>query len=313
MTSAKRKRIIIIGAVTYICCCSYIQQVSADRDAISLNNYFKRIREKREEKKRKKLERQQQAEYVNPYDTSIKKKKRSAGDSLLVRSFLLACLFWVIKLSLPHIITWLAELCRDISRFKRSITNKELRRRQKKKKKQAKEKEEANTRRKKKSPPSSSQQDLDSISPSVLSIIEMGNAADDDGSSFISTGTGISTLTSVTEYISSSFRGRRRQKVTSERVAHHHSNHEHTTKSSKPSRSSSNHETLDEEKGITKSKLHFIEEDDQGEANGNTTTKKRSSKEKKENLDDVSCLPIVGGNQDEESGKSNYNHRARKK
>ena len=211
----------------------------------------------------------------------------------------------------------LSELCRDISRFKRSISNKELRRRQKKKKKQAKEKEEANNRRKKKSPQSSSQQDLDSISPSVLSIIEMGNAADDDGSSFISTGTGISTLTSVTEYISSSFgRGRRRQKVTSEKVAHHHSNHKHTTKSSKPSRSSSKHETLDEEKGITKSKLHFIEENDQGEANGNTTTKKRSSKEKKkENLDDVSCLPIVGGNQDEplESGKSKHNHRSRKK
>ena len=89
------------------CCCSYIPQVSADRDAISLNNYFKRIREKREEKKRKKLERQQ-AEYINPYDTSIKKKKRSAGDSLLVRSFMLACIFWVIKLSLPHLITWIA-------------------------------------------------------------------------------------------------------------------------------------------------------------------------------------------------------------
>jgi len=107
MTSTKRKRIIVLGAVTYICCCSYIPQVSADRDAISLNNYFKRIREKREEKKRKKLERQQ-AEYINPYDTSIKKKKRSAGDSLLVRSFFLACIFWVIKLSLPHLITWIA-------------------------------------------------------------------------------------------------------------------------------------------------------------------------------------------------------------
>lgn len=292
-----KRIVIVIGAISLCCCGNTLPLVSADRAAITLTNYYKSLQVKRAAKKQKQLEEKRNNKH--PYETT-RRRKGGGPTSFLVRSFILACMFWVIRLAMPQFSVWIRQLCRDISQFSRSLDYRHHHphhhHRRRKKQSQQQDKE---TRRKRKE---TTREQLDSSftstltpSPSVQSIIEMGDANQDDGSSFISA---TSAITSFSSYIGSFAKGRRRQKITSERVAHSNHKHSSTTtttkttksKSSKASNSSSRSkpQQIDEEKGYTnvnttKSKLHFMED-----GNG-TTTNNQSG-----NIDDVSCLPIVG-------------------
>ena len=191
MIFAKKKRIHLIILVA-ISLCGSLQPTVADRDVGDQMNYLKRLIERRAAKKKKKIEeKQQQRQQPNqyPYDhIGSQTTTTKSGNSLLARSFILACMFWTIKLAMPQISRYIALLCRDITQFRRSLRHrsKELHRRRKK---TSHVDEETPSRRKNKSQSSKKEdterRDRESISPSVLSIIEMRKANDDDGSAFI--------------------------------------------------------------------------------------------------------------------------------
>lgn len=271
-----------------------LQPTIADRDVGDQRNYLKRLLDKRAANKKKKLEekQQQQKPSQHPYNHigSQTTPTTKGGNSLLARSFILACMFWTIKLAMPQMRRYIVRLCRDITQFRRSLRHqsKELHRRRKK----TSHVDEETPRRKHKSQSSkkedSERRDHESISPSVLSIIEMGNANDDDGSSFISA---TSSITSVSTFFSQIARSRRRkpkQKSTEGSAESTPTTHTKSKQSSSSSKSSSRSKKkshpVDVEKGITKSRLHFIEEEHDTTKPGNDTN----------GLDDISHLPIVG-------------------
>ena len=302
MIFAKKKRIPILILVA-ISLCGSLQPTVADRDVGDQMNYLKRLLDKRAEKKKKKIEeKQQQRQQPNqyPYDHIGQTTTTKSGNSLLARSFILACMFWTIKLAMPHISRYIARLCRDITQFRRSLRHrsKELHRRRKK---TSHVDEETPSRRKNKSQSSKKEdterRDRESISPSVLSIIEMGKANDDDGSSFISA---TSSITSVSTFFSQIARSRRRkpkQKSTegAESTSNKHTKSKQSSSSSKSSsRSKKKSHNIDVEKGITKSKLHFIEEE-------HDTTETKHGNDTND-LDDISHLPIVGNIKKPEDG-----------
>ena len=296
MIFAKKKRIPILILVA-ISLCGSLQPTVADRDVGDQRNYLKRLLDKRAEKKKKKIEeKQQQRQQPNqyPYDhIGSQTTTTKSGNSLLARSFILACMFWTIKLAMPQMRRYIVPLCRDITQFRRSLRHqsKELQHRRKKKSSHV---DEETPRRKHKSQSSkkedSERRDHESISPSVLSIIEMGNANDDDGSSFIS---------ATSSFFSQIARSRRRKpkknstEGSAESTPTTHTKSKQSSSSSKSSsRSKKKSHPVDVEKGITKSKLHFIEEEHDTTKPGNDTN----------GLDDISHLPIVGNIKKPEDG-----------
>lgn len=183
---------------------------------------------------------------------------------------MLAAIFWTVKFILPHSARWLSKLCKDISEFKRLLTARanEMRRRKKTKSRHVDTYRDDST---------VLTSDTQSISPSVMEIMGLGDV-DDDNSSFLST-TGssfASVFHSVSHSVGSFSRSRRKSKAPSPNRSSINDNRNRSAKQepkreskSKYSKSSKRGTYADEETGnddiaATKSlpkHLDFIDED----------------------------------------------------
>lgn len=244
----------------------------------------------------------------------IRPTRRSRA-SLLTRSFLLAFIFWTLKFVIPRMPGWVSLVCQDISEFKRSISTRanEIRRRGRNSKSHRDEepKEALPTL----------ESDNQSISPSVLEIIDFVDL-DDDGSSFISRATSIS---SVSTFFGSFARSRSRRNRASQPLSavsgRFASSSAHSTKrpQAKPSRAKNSKASTprskqrpyaDEENGniIDKDQVRIKVAADKTSHH----SKQRQRKENHNNewLDDISHVPVTGnihgnhGNNPKRSQKS---------
>lgn len=267
-------------------------QVTADRDE---SKYLNRLRNKRFKRSVSSNQTRIGDDGGGAGGIRIRPKK-STRTSLLTRSFILASIVWIIKFVMPNMSRWVSRLCRNISDFKRSLSTraKEIRR-----------------HRKEKSQINDEGGDEPSISPSVMSILDMSDV-DDDGSSFISA---TSSISSVSTYLGSIVRRARftripRSSPAPERFgsSHHSTNRPKLSKSQsktskkEPSRRKQQQPQDSAIPNTLPKFLHFIEEDQVSNLDAALGEKLHHPKKHQGNntsrnnewLDDISHVPTTG-------------------
>lgn len=252
----------------------------------------------------------------------IKPKNKSRG-SLFVRSFLLAAVFWAVKFILPQIIRYWSERHRQV------VSSRGRGRKRGKTRGHYYDEEDLST---------VVTTDTDqTISPSVMELLELGNDFGDDGASFITAGTMGTTGTFAT-YLSSlvsKYRSRGRadknplarfnppsasRKSKSSSAAEntnqsHHDQHQQSS-STKHHHKSKQLDLSKISKRHSFKGLHFIDEDNANDNNsddiikGNQSSSRQQHKGSKErisyNLDDASQLPSMGGKKDHRYSNSQH-------
>lgn len=292
--------------VASLSCCYFIfaaAPVVADRDASLQISYFQRLRNNRADKQS--AINRTQFPYENDEDAKFRARPKSrTRSSIFVRSFILTAVVWTIKFVMPQMVRFLSRWCEDISEFRKVVKAraKDMRHRR-------------NAKSRNDGGDASLAGDTVSMSPSVMEILDLAGDGDDDGSSFIST---TSSLSSLFPSLGSFVRSRRRAVASSAAGSNRSRRSAVSTKQTKtksPKSKPSKLQTyMDGERehgddAIANSLpqfLHFIDEDnpsigDAGEKlRYSKNSKRHRSKDNQKNhwLDDISQLPVTGDSLD---------------
>ena len=129
----------------------------------------------------------------------LRPKVRS-GSSILTRSLILAAILCTVRFLLPRARRWISECCRGMSEVKRSLEARSAGARHHRSLKRAKSRRDEGS-------------DAQTISPSVMEIIDLGEDSDDGDSSLNST---ISAISSASTFLSFSMIRRKRVASSSE-------------------------------------------------------------------------------------------------
>lgn len=313
----------ILASVSLCCLILFLATppITADRAGTPLNLVK---RHKKEEKKERPSSNIQPSNMHHDPQTDIKRfrlrLKSESRESLLVRSFFLACLFWTVKFVLPHVVRYLSRWYNDASSdYKRHNNNMPYSSRR------------GYGRNKKKAKPQYDYEkestvvttDDNTMSPSVLSLLELGNDVGDDDASV---STGISTFSSYFDSFRS-YASRRRSKASSAPKSshHHHQSNGHHTKSkhhhhhhSSPSKSKSSkiskrhHHHEDEGLNLSSlptDNLYFIDEDHSNNGDNNMSKGDHSSSRQRHNKGSKELRRLESTGSSTQRIDNRYNHK----
>lgn len=180
------KRILIAASSCIGILLIFTPSAMADRDVGDQGNYFQRLRNKGAAGRRGKRSRGFVSDRYDVEAASSRirlRPKIRTGSSIFTRSFFLAAILCTARFVLPRMKGWIRKCCRGISEIKRYMESRPAQARPIRSRKKTKSRQDEGG-------------DAQTISPSVMDIIDLGEDSDNDGSSFISAISSASTFLS---------------------------------------------------------------------------------------------------------------------